>query len=165
MTRGHEFYNFSRGPYKTHKHAFSLSPTTLEEEKIIFLDVTHSHYMSIYILSPHYSLNFWPRGHEFRFLYRKFHWHHIHAFGFSKICIGVEKKIFYDLLHFHYITIYWPRSRAWMPGLGAIIMRLFLCLHVWEYRRFFENLAFFCVFCAANEAPEVGKVHVKNFAI
>ena len=33
-----------------------------------------------------------------------FHGHHYYMFSLSGICQGVEKKIFKDLMHFHYMT-------------------------------------------------------------
>lgn len=48
-------------------------------------------------------LNPCPRGHEFNSLVKGLHGYHTYAYHFSQMYNGVEKKIFYDLIHFSYM--------------------------------------------------------------
>ena len=45
-----------------------------------------------------------PGGHEIYNFGRPFLGHHDYILSFFDICLGVEKKIFKEIMHFHYMT-------------------------------------------------------------
>ena len=45
-----------------------------------------------------------PRGHEIYNFGRPFLGHHYYILGLSDLCLGIEKKIFKEIMHFHYMT-------------------------------------------------------------
>ena len=45
-----------------------------------------------------------PRGHEIYNFGGPFRGHHYYILGLSNLCLGVEKKIFKEIMHFHYMT-------------------------------------------------------------
>ena len=52
--------------------------------------------------------NHCPGGHEIYNLGRPFFGHHYYLLSLSDLCLGVKKKIFKGIMHFHYITLIWP---------------------------------------------------------
>ena len=51
-----------------------------------------------------YNKNHCPRGHEIYNFGRPFLGHYYYIFGLSDLCLGVEKKIFKEIMHFYYMT-------------------------------------------------------------
>ena len=45
-----------------------------------------------------------PGGHEIYNFGRPFLCHHNYILSLSDLCLGVEKKIFKEIMHFHYMT-------------------------------------------------------------
>ena len=45
-----------------------------------------------------------PRGHEIYNFGTPFLGHHHYIRGLSDLCLGIEKKIFKEVMHFHYMT-------------------------------------------------------------
>ena len=69
-------------------------------------EIMHFHHISYIALSKH--MNPCPWGHEIYYFSRLFIGHHYNILSFSDICPGLEKKIFYEILHFHHmIYIYY----------------------------------------------------------
>ena len=60
------------------------------------------HYMTYMALPLH--KNPCPRGHEIYNFDRPFLGHHYYILGLSDLCLGVEKKIFKEIMHFYYMT-------------------------------------------------------------
>ena len=60
-----------------------------------------------------------PRGHEIYNFGRPFLGHHYYILGLSDLCLGVETKIFKEIMYFHYITI-WPRPCTRTPAPGVM---------------------------------------------
>ena len=56
-----------------------------------------------YMATPKHK-NPCPRGHEMYNFGRAFLVHHYYIFGLSDLCLRVEKKIFKEIMHFHYMT-------------------------------------------------------------
>ena len=46
-----------------------------------------------------------PRGHEIYNFGRPFLGHHYYILGLSDLCLGVEKNIFKEIMHFYSMTI------------------------------------------------------------
>ena len=91
---------------------------------------------------------------------RPFLGHHNIILSLSDLCLGVEKKIFKEIMHFHYryILLIWPRPSIRTPTLN------FLCsLHIWvsflkiygfnDYNKFkflaWKQLTCLCIICPA----------------
>ena len=51
-----------------------------------------------------YSKNPCPGGHESYNSGRPVLGHHHYILSFSDLCLGVKKKIFKEIMHFHYMT-------------------------------------------------------------
>ena len=100
--RGHEIYNFGRHFLGHHYYILALSDLCLGVEKKIFKEIMHFYYMT-YMAMPQHK-NPYPRGHEIYNFGRPFLGHHYYIHGLSDVCLGVEKKIFKEIMHFHYIT-------------------------------------------------------------
>ena len=62
----------------------------------------HFHYMT-YMVTPLHK-NLCPRCHEIYNFRRPFLVRHYYILGLSDLCLGVEKKIFKEKMHFHYMT-------------------------------------------------------------
>ena len=45
-----------------------------------------------------------PRGHEIYNFGRPFVGHYCYILSLSNLCMGAEKKIFTEIMHFHYLT-------------------------------------------------------------
>ena len=45
-----------------------------------------------------------PGGHEIYHFGGPFRGHHYYILSLSNLCLGVEKKIFKEIMHFHYMT-------------------------------------------------------------
>ena len=45
-----------------------------------------------------------PRGYEIYNFGRPFLGHYYYILGLSDLCLGVDKKIFKEIMHFHYTT-------------------------------------------------------------
>ena len=56
-----------------------------------------------YMAMPYYKTPC-PGGHEIYNFSRPFLGHHYFIVSFSDICLGIEKKIFKELMHFYYMT-------------------------------------------------------------
>ena len=99
---GHEIYNFGRPFLCHHNYILSLSVLCLGVEKKIFKEIMHFHYMT-YMATP-YNKNPCPGGHEIYNFGGPFLCHHNYILSLSNLCLGVEKKIFKEIMHFHYMT-------------------------------------------------------------
>ena len=58
--------------------------------------------MTYMAMPPH--KNPCPRGHEIYNFGRPFLGHHYYILGLSDLCLGIEKKIFKEIMHFYYMT-------------------------------------------------------------
>ena len=45
-----------------------------------------------------------PRGHESYNFGRPFRGHHYYILSLFDLCLGVERKIFKEIMYFHYVT-------------------------------------------------------------
>ena len=99
--RGHETYNFGRPFLVHHQYILSLSDLCLGVEKMI-KEIMHFYYVT-YMAMPQYKKPY-PRGHEFSNFGRPLLGHHQYILGLSDLCLGVEKKIFKEMMHFYYVT-------------------------------------------------------------
>ena len=57
-------------------------------------------------------------GHEIYNLGRHFLDHHCYLLSLSDVCMGVEKKILKEIIHFHYMI--WPHPSTKTPALRVI---------------------------------------------
>ena len=72
-------------------------------EKNIVKETMQFHYMT-YMATPEHK-NPCPRGHEMYNFGRAFLVHHYYiVIGLSDLCLGVEKKIFKEIIHFYSMT-------------------------------------------------------------
>ena len=62
----------------------------------------HFHYMT-YMATPYHQKTC-PGGHEIYNFGRPFLGHHYNTLSLSESCPGVEKMIFKEIMHFHYMT-------------------------------------------------------------
>ena len=76
--------------------------TCLGVEKKIFKEIMLFHLMT-YMATPEHK-NSCARGHEIYNFGRPFLGHHYYIFGLSDLCLRVKKKIFKEIMHFHYMT-------------------------------------------------------------
>ena len=56
-----------------------------------------------YMATPEHQ-NPGPGGHEIYNFGTPFLGHHYYILGLFHLCLGVEKKIFKEIMHFHYMT-------------------------------------------------------------
>ena len=75
-------------------------PGNIEEK---FKEIMHFHYMTYMAATPEHK-NPCPRAHEMYNFGRVFLVHHYYILGLFHLCLGVEKKIFKEIAHFHYKT-------------------------------------------------------------
>ena len=100
--RGHEIYKFGRLNLGHHYYTFSLSNLCLSEEKKFLKEIMHFHYMT-YMPWPLHK-NPCPGGHEIYNFGRLKLGHHNKILSLSGLCLREEKKIFKEIMHFHYTT-------------------------------------------------------------
>ena len=74
----------------------------LGEEKKLFNEIMHFHYNNLYNLAP--AQDPCPKGHEIYNFGIFFLGHHNFILILSVLCLGVEKWIFKEIMHFHYMT-------------------------------------------------------------
>ena len=79
-----------------------MSDLCLGVEKKILKEMMHFHYMT-YLVTPLHK-NPCLRGHESYNFGRPFLDHHYYKLDMSDLCLGVEKKILKEMMHFHYMT-------------------------------------------------------------
>ena len=60
-----------------------------------------------------------PGSHEIDNFGRPFLGHHNYLLGLSDLGLGVEKKMFKEIMHFHYLTL-WPRPCTKPPAPGVM---------------------------------------------
>ena len=73
------------------------------EEKKIFKEIMHFHYIT-YMAKPQ-DKNPCPGGHgAYNFGRPPFLGHHNYILSLSVLCFWVDKKIFKEILHFHYLN-------------------------------------------------------------
>ena len=90
----------------------------------------HFHYMT-HMATPQHK-NPCPGGHEIYNFGGPFRGHHYYILSLSNLCLGVEKKIFKEIMHFHYMTyMATPQHKNPCPGGHEIYNfgRPFLCHH------------------------------------
>ena len=90
-----------------------------------------------------------PRGHEIYMFGRPCLGHYYCILRFSDLCLGVEKKIFKEIKHFHYMTyMATPQHKSpcpsgheiynfGRPSLIIITTNLVCLIYAWEQRRRF----------------------------
>ena len=71
-------------------------------EKKILKEIMHFHYMT-YMGTPKHK-NPCPGGHEIYNFVRPFLVHHYYILSLFDLCLGVEKKIFKEIMYFHNMT-------------------------------------------------------------
>ena len=113
--RSHEIYNFGRPFLGHHTCILTLSVLCLEEEKKIFKEIMHFHYIT-FIEMPRHHAEPLHRGHEIYNFGRPFLGH----LTLSFLCLGEEKKIFKEIMHFHYMTYIWPCPSTRTPAPGVM---------------------------------------------
>ena len=94
--------NFSTSFLSHHYYTLSLFDLCLGEEKKIFKEIMHFYYMTYngHALAQEPL----PRGHKIYNFGRPFLSHHYYTLSLSDICLGVEKKIFKEIMHFYYMA-------------------------------------------------------------
>ena len=100
-SRGHEIYKFNRPFLGHYYYILGQSDLCLGVEKKIVEEIMHLHY-STYLSTPQHK-NPFPRGHEIYKFGRPFLGYHYYKLGLSNLCLGVEKKIVKEIIHFHCI--------------------------------------------------------------
>ena len=70
-------------------------------EKENFKEIMHFHYMT-YKATPQHK-NRCPRVHENYYFRRPFIGHHYFILSLSELCLGIEMKIFKEIIHFNYM--------------------------------------------------------------
>ena len=60
------------------------------------------------------------RGHEIYSFGRPFLGHYYYILGLSDLCLGVEKKILKEIMHFHYMTCIMPHPSTRTPAPGVM---------------------------------------------
>ena len=69
-----------------------------------------------YMATPQHK-NPYPGGHEIYNFGRPFCGHHYYILGLSDLCLGVEKMIFKEIMHFYYMTyMATPQHKNPYPG-------------------------------------------------
>ena len=102
-TRGYEVYNFGRPFHCHHYYTLRLSDLCLGVEKKIFKEIMHVRNMT-YMATPKHK-NPCLRCHEiYSFGRPPFLGHHYYTLSLPESCLGVEKKIFKEIMHFRYMT-------------------------------------------------------------
>ena len=99
---GHDIYNLGRPILGNQTCILNLSVLCLGEEKKIFKEIM-SFYYKTYMDTPLYK-NPFPVGNEIYNFGRRFLRHHNYILSLSVLCLGVEKKIFQEIIYFHYMT-------------------------------------------------------------
>ena len=79
----------------------NLSVLCLGEEKI-FKEIMNFHYKTN--MDTTLPKNPFPVGNEIYNFGRRFLRHHNYILSLSVLCLGVEKKIFQEIIYFHYMT-------------------------------------------------------------
>ena len=146
--RGHEIYNFGRPFLGHYYYILGLSDQCLGVEKKIFKEIMHFYYMTYKAMPLH--KNPFPEGHKIYNFVRPFLGHHYYILGLSDLCLGVEKKLLKEIMHFYYMTYMAtpPPTRTPAPGVMkftflvdpslVIITTYLVCLiYAWELRRRF----------------------------
>ena len=90
-----------------------------------------------------------PRGHEIYNFGRPFLGHHYYIISLSDLCLGAEKKIFKEIMHFHYMTYKaTPSIRTPAPGVMkfTIFGRPFLGHHYYTLSLSDLCLGFFSLY-------------------
>ena len=84
----------------------SISDLCLVVEKKIFKEIMYFHYMTYQYMATSYCKNPCPWGHESYNFGRPFPDHNYYILSLSDlhVCLGVEKKIFKEIMLFHYMT-------------------------------------------------------------
>ena len=96
----HWIYNFERRFLRHHYYVPTgtefvwLMPQSRREE------ILHFHYMT-YMTMAQYK-NSCPKGHKIYNFGRPFLGHHYYILSLSDLCMGADKKIFKEIMHFHY---------------------------------------------------------------
>ena len=145
--RSHEIYIFSRPFLSHHNQALSSSESCLEVEKKILKEIMQFHYMTYMAMPQQRTPADCPRGHEIYNFGRHFLDHHTCILTLSVLCLGEEKKIFKEIMHFHYmIYMATPQHKnpcpkgheiynLGKPFLGHHCYAL-IVNHAWEQSRF-----------------------------
>ena len=111
---GHESYNSSKPFLGHHYYILSLIHLCLGVEKKILKEKMHFYHIT-YMATPQHK-NPCPGRYEIYNFGRPFLGHHYFILTLSDICLGVEKKIFRELMYFHYITyMVTPQSKNPCP--------------------------------------------------
>ena len=127
-----------------HCNILSLSDLCLGVKKKILKGIMHFHYLT-YKATPQRK-NPYPGGHEIYNLGRPFLVHHYYILSLSDLCLGVKKKIFKGIMHFHSLTyMVTPQHKNPCPGgfflidpsLVIIAIYLVCLIYAWEQRRRF----------------------------
>ena len=71
-------------------------------EKMIFKQIMQFHYMT-YMAMPQHKIPC-PEVHEIYNFGSSFLGHYDHILSLSDLCLGEEKTIFKEIMHFHYLT-------------------------------------------------------------
>ena len=100
--RDHEIDNFGRPFLGQHYYILSLSDLCLGVEKKISKEILHFHYMTYMAMTQH--KNPCSGGLEICNFGRPFLGHHYYILNLSDLCQRVEKEIFKEIMHFHYMT-------------------------------------------------------------
>ena len=95
-------YNFGRNLLGDHYYILGLSDLYLGVEKKIVKEIMQFHNMT-YMATPLHK-NPCSRGHEIHNFGRPFLGHHYYILGLSDLCLGIEKKIFKEIMQFHNMT-------------------------------------------------------------
>ena len=101
--RRHEIYNFGRPFLGHHDHIPNLIDLCLEVKKKIFKGIIQFHCMTYMATSS--QKNPCPRRHEIYNFGRPFLGHHDHIPNLIDLCLELKKKIFKEIMHFHYMNI------------------------------------------------------------
>ena len=110
---GHEIYNFGRHFLGHHNYKLTLSILCLGEERKILKEIMHFHDIT-YMAKPQHKKP-WPGGHEIYDFRRPFLCHHNYILTLSVLCLGVEKKIFKEIMHFHFMTYSHTPAKELLP--------------------------------------------------
>ena len=135
----------------------------------------HFHYMT-YMATPQHK-NPCPGGHEIYNFGRPFLGHHYYVRSLSDLCLGVKKRIFKGIMHFHYMTYMatpqpknpCPRGlkfTIWVdPSLVIITIIHLFCLKyaLDQRRRFFKKYINFTLFTPKLPPLWVGGHEIYNF--
>ena len=132
----HWIYNFDRRFLRHHYYVPTgtefvwLMPQSRREE------ILHFHYMT-YMTMPQCK-NSCPKGHKIYNFGRPFLGHHYYILSLSDLCLGADKKIFKEIMHFHYVIYDHTPAQEPLPRgnpflvISTICMYLNCLIYAWE---------------------------------